>query len=273
MSNFKNKTVVVVGGARGIGEAVVRVFVNAEAKVWIADTNTLSNAINQYQQQQVAGFDTAKELSARLNECGASTDAVELDATSECQVRDALGHIESVDGKLDVVVNVFGTTQVKPLEDMSLDDFHGIIEGNLDGVFLMAKYAAEVMKKHNGGSIINFSSISGRQGFSKVSHYCAAKFGVIGFTSSIAKELAKYNIQVNAVCPGVVRTTMWEYLLEEFHRDGETKDECWERMCSMIPQGRSQTPEAIAEAVLMLASNSYMTGQAISVDGGMYDCP
>ncbi|MBY8885237.1 SDR family oxidoreductase [Streptomyces sp. PTM05] len=263
------KVVLVAGGGRGMGSAVVEAFALRGARVVVADANRLSSSYNHYRSTDVGGFDAAEELAARLRDKGFDVTAAEADAAREESVRALFATVGERYGRLDTVVNAFGVTHVCPVERMELDEFTRVVEGNLNGVFLMSKHALGLLRADGGGSIVNFSSVSGRSGFAKVAHYCAAKFGVIGFTAALALEEARNGVRVNAVCPGIVRTNMWNYLLEEFTRPGETEDECWERMRMMIPQREFQRPEDIAELVLYLASARRVTGQAVSVDGGM----
>ena len=278
MLDLSKKLVLVMGGGRGIGAAVVQSFAAHGATVIIGDTDSLTSNINHYQSKEVKGYQAATLLAQKLNEQGRSVKAYNLNALDEECIATFFANIaaenqtNSRSGRIDVVVNAFGITHVATIDTMLLEDFKAVIDGNLTATFIMTKHAVIHFKKYgNAGSIINFSSIAGRQGFSKVSHYCAAKFGVIGLTSSVAKEVAAHKITVNAICPGIVKTNMWEYLLQQFQREGETTDACWQRMCNMIPQKAAQTPESIAQAVLMLSQNQYITGQVISVDGGMYD--
>jgi len=103
-----------------------------------------------------------------------------------------------------------------------------------------------------------------------MAHYCASKFAVVGFSNSLAKELARYGIRVNAICPGILPTQMWDYLAESFKQTGETKEKAWERLVhTLIPLGRHQTPDDIGELAVYLANAANVTGQAINVDGGM----
>ncbi|MGG2464303.1 SDR family NAD(P)-dependent oxidoreductase [Streptomyces sp. RGM 3693] len=266
---FAGKVALVVGGGRGIGAAVVEGFARRGAHVVVADTDRLPSAYNHYRSTAVTGYAEARELADRLAVEGLSVTAAAADATDEDAVRRLYEGIADGPGRLDTVVNAFGVTHVSPVEKMELSEFRHVVSGNLDGVFLSSRAALPLLRASGGGSIINFSSVSGRSGFAKVAHYCAAKFGVVGFTAALAQEVAKENIRVNAVCPGIVRSNMWRYLLSEFVRPGETEDECWERMRGMIPQRAFQTPEDIAGLVRYLASAPRVTGQAISVDGGM----
>ncbi|MFE9775831.1 SDR family NAD(P)-dependent oxidoreductase [Streptomyces sp. NPDC005931] len=259
----------VVGGGRGIGAAVAEGFAQRGAHVVIADTDRLPSAYNHYRSAEVTGYGEACALAERLTAKGLSATAAEADATDEDAVRRLYEQIAAGPGRLDTVVNAFGVTHVSSVERMELAEFRHVVSGNLDGVFLSSRAALPLLRASGGGSIVNFSSVSGRSGFAKVAHYCAAKFGVVGFTAALAQEVARENIRVNAVCPGIVRSNMWRYLLSEFVRPGETEDECWERMRAMIPQRAFQTPQDIAGLVLYLASAPRVTGQAISVDGGM----
>ncbi|GAA2230770.1 SDR family NAD(P)-dependent oxidoreductase [Streptomyces amakusaensis] len=268
-TGFAGKVALVVGGGRGIGAAVVEGFARRGARVVVADTDTLPSAFNHYRSTRVTGFSEAGQLAARLTGEGLEVRAVQADASDEEQVRQLYADLAERSGRLDAVVNAFGVTHVSPVETMELTEFRHVVSGNLDGVFLSARSALPLLRASGGGAIVNFSSVSGRSGFAKVAHYCAAKFGVVGFTAALAQEVARDGIRVNAVCPGIVRSNMWRYLLAEFTRPGESEDECWDRMRSMIPQREFQTPEDIAELVVFLAAATRMTGQAISVDGGM----
>ncbi|AZS74988.1 NAD(P)-dependent oxidoreductase [Streptomyces lydicus] len=265
-----DRVVLVVGGGRGIGAAVVETFARHEGTTVVAaDAEVLSSDVNHYRSTRVGGYAAARELARNLTGEGLRVLAADVNAGDEESVRALLARIDEEHGRLDVVVNAFGITHISKVEDMTPAQFEAVVSGNLTGVFLMSKYAIPLLRRGGGGAIVNFSSISGRTGFAKEAHYCAAKFGVIGFTASLARELASSGIRVNAVCPGIVRSNMWEYLLSEFVRPGETREQCWERMRELIPQGEFQSPQDIADAVVYLASARRVTGQALSVDGGM----
>ncbi|MFF3941841.1 SDR family NAD(P)-dependent oxidoreductase [Streptomyces phaeofaciens] len=267
--DFTGRVVLVIGGGRGIGATVAEDFARRGAEVVVADTDRLPSTYNQYRSTAVTGYAEARELAGKLTAEGLSVTAAEADATDEEAVARLYRGIADGPGRLDTVVNAFGVTHVGTVEHMELAEFRYVVSGNLDGVFLSSRAALPLLRAGGGGSIVNFSSVSGRTGFAKVAHYCAAKFGVVGFTAALALEVAKENIRVNAVCPGMVRSNMWRYLLSEFARPGETEDECWERMRAMIPQREFQTPEDISGLVRYLASAPRVTGQAVSVNGGM----
>jgi meso-butanediol dehydrogenase/(S,S)-butanediol dehydrogenase/diacetyl reductase len=137
---------------------------------------------------------------------------------------------------------------------------------NLKGTILTCQ--AAIPHLQSGSSIINVSSIAGKMGVAGLTHYCASKFGVVGFTNALAKELAAKGVRANAICPGIVRTEMWEYLAETVKNPGESKDDAFTRWVKMmIPMGRPQTPEDIGKAAVYLATSDNVTGQAINVDG------
>ncbi|MBB1253295.1 SDR family NAD(P)-dependent oxidoreductase [Streptomyces alkaliterrae] len=265
----KDQVAVVIGGGRGIGAAVVEALATGGRRVVVADTDHLPSEYNHYRSHDVGGHTEARALAERLTDSGLDVTAEAADAGDERAVARLYDRISAEYGRLDVVVNAFGVTHVRPVEEMELAEFRHVVQGNLDGVFLSSRHALPLLRATGGGAIVNFSSVSGRSGFAKVAHYCAAKFGVVGFTAALAQEVARDGIRVNAVCPGIVRSNMWRYLLEEFTRPGESEDECWERMRGMIPQREFQTAEDIAQLVVFLAEARRVTGQAVSVDGGM----
>jgi len=117
---------------------------------------------------------------------------------------------------------------------------------------------------------VNVASVAGKNGVPGMAHYCASKFAVVGFTNSLAKELAGSNVRVNAICPGILRTQMWEYLADHLKQPGESQEDSWKRWVrEMIPLGRPQTPEDIGALAVYLATAPNVTGQAINLDGGM----
>src|SRR5262249_41259359 len=143
---------------------------------------------------------------------------------------------------------------------------------NAKGVFLCCRAVVEHMRERCEGRIVNVSSMVGKEAIPLFVHYCASKFAVIGLTQGLAKEMAPYGVRVNAVCPGVVRTPLWEPLLEQLSKTkAVTREEAWQEFVDGIPLGRPQEPEDIRQAVAVLASSRArnMTGQGINVTGGM----
>jgi NAD(P)-dependent dehydrogenase (short-subunit alcohol dehydrogenase family) len=146
-----------------------------------------------------------------------------------------------------------------------------MVNVNLTGVHRTTRAVAQVMKAQGSGNIINVSSVAGRAGKANMTHYCATKFGVIGFSQSLALELAGHGIRVNAVCPGIVRTALWEVELEEISQARNIPiEEAWDDVLAGIPLNRPQTPEDIGNAAAFLASPlaANITGQALNVCGG-----
>ena len=163
-----------------------------------------------------------------------------------------------------------GVVNMAKVEDMSEEAWDLTFAVNTKGVFLSCQAAIPALKNRGGGVIINIASIAGKSGFGGLAHYCASKFAVVGFTNSLAKELAQTNIRVNAICPGILRTQMWEYLAESLKQPDESKEDSWQRWVkNVIPQGRPQTPDDIGQLAVYLAVAENVTGQAINVDGGI----
>jgi meso-butanediol dehydrogenase/(S,S)-butanediol dehydrogenase/diacetyl reductase len=172
-------------------------------------------------------------------------------------------------GALNILVCSAGVIHVSNVETMSEEAWTLTFDVNVKGVFLSCKAAIPAIRDSGGGCIINIASIAGKNGAAGMAHYCASKFAVIGFTNSLAKELASSDIRVNAICPGILRTQMWEYAADKRKLPGETKEEAWQRFIrTRIPLGRPQTPEDIGQLAVYLAVARNVTGQAINVDGG-----
>lgn len=241
MMRLKDKVAIVTGGASGIGEATVRLFVQEGAKVTIADMN------------EEKGEALAKEL-------GDSTIFVKTNVTNESEVENMVNKTVETFGKLDILFNNAGIGDLHPTDELSFEHWQRTISVNLDGVFLVAKHAIRVMKKNGSGSIVNTASILGHVGDAQVASYAASKGAVANLTRALAVEFAQDNIRVNAVCPGYVITPLIDQLDEEAR----------EYLVTQHPIGRLGKPEEIAKAVLFLASDdaSFVTGANLLVDGG-----
>jgi meso-butanediol dehydrogenase/(S,S)-butanediol dehydrogenase/diacetyl reductase len=176
-------------------------------------------------------------------------------------------------GRLDVMVANAGVAAVAPLLDVSADDFDALMAVNLRGVFLCYTAAARAMiEQGEGGKIIGAASIAAHKGFAMLGHYSASKFGVRGLTQAAAQEWARHGITVNAFCPGIVGTEMWELIDERLGEHmGLEKGQALEQFSELITMGRVQTPEDVASFVSYLASSDadYMTGQSVLIDGGV----
>jgi len=240
--NFKNKTVIITGGTRGIGRSLVNFFTDVDANVIFTGTKKY-NSVN---------FDSLKNNSR--------VQYIELDYSSEKSVKQFIHLVKDLD-RVDVLINNAGVNKIDNISEISADDWDWINTINLKGPFLLTQAVSEDMKKQNSGKIINIASIFSVISKVKRATYSATKWGLIGFTKAVALELAPFNIQVNAVSPGFVDTDLTRKILglENMKQLEET-----------IPQGRLAQPEEIAKAVLFLCSdqNTYITGQNIVVDGG-----
>jgi len=193
------------------------------------------------------------------------SDAAEVDAMIEQTVAEL--------GRLDVMVANAGIAQVAPLLDVTPEDFDRLIGINLRGVFLCYTAAArQMIAQGDGGKIIGAASIAAHKGFAMLGHYSASKWAVRGLTQAAAQEWAPHGITVNAYCPGIVGTKMWEYIDEKLaEAQGLQKGEALASFSQLISLGRVETPEDVASFVSYLASpdSDYMTGQSVMIDGGV----
>lgn len=239
------KTAIVTGGTRGIGYAVVKVFLDAGAKVALFGSRqeTVDKAL-----EQIKSENPKAEI---MGLCPA------LEEYSE--VEKAVMTVKESFGTVDILVNNAGISARDSLYDYKPEDFGKIMELNVNGVFHCTRAVAPVMKAQGGGSIINTSSMVSIYGQPAGCGYPASKFAVNGLTKSLARELGRDQIRVNAVAPGVTGTDMVTAL----------PDEMVQRLVATIPLGRVGKPEEVANAVLFLASDlaSYVTGTILSVDG------
>lgn len=239
---FEEKVVVVTGASSGIGAATARRFAQEGARLVLGDID------------EAGGKDVASE-------CGAAF--VTTDVTEEEQVQALLAHAVERHGRLDVVFNNAGILSPGTLPDLAPDDWHRVIDVDLNSVYYGCRAAIPHLRVSGGGAIVNTASISGMAGDYAMPAYNAAKAGVLNFTRAIAMEHADENIRINAVCPGVIDTPM--------AAAAKTVPGLVEEYCKNIPMARFGRPEEIAAAVAFLASDdaSYVTGAALVADGGL----
>src|SRR3954449_8259001 len=254
MSRFDGKVVVVTGAGRGLCAGIASSFAVDGAYVVLAARDPV-----------------VQETAAQLAD-GAL--GVVADVTSEDDVRALFERAREAFGRVDVLVNNAGIITISRLVELTLADWERVLRVNTTGTFLCCQAAAALMREHGGGGrILNAASGQARQGFIYTPHYAASKFGVVGLTQSLAKELAPEGITVNAICPGIIHTEMWDYndrvwgkMLGDYG-PGELMKEWVEG----IPMKRAGTPAEVGALVAFLASEDagYITGQTINVDGGL----
>jgi len=208
-----------------------------------------------------------------LHDQGAEAFDVVVDVTDYKSVQSALKEVIGRYGSLDVAVNNAGIIHIGSINEISPDDWDRVMNVNSKGVFICTKAELEILKPQKSGAIINTSSIAGKMGMAHLSLYTASKFAVIGFSNSMAKEVALEGITENSICSGIVGTGMWRGeggLADRWKLEGETEEQSWERnKKTLIPQGVDQKPEDIAQAIVFIAKSPRITGQAIAVDGGI----
>ena len=254
---LKDSVAIVTGGARGIGRGIAQALAGEGAHVVIAD---LPSAQEDMEQTRALVEDAG--VQALLSHC---------DVRDEAQTAALAQTTLDRFGRIDVLVNNAGVISVAPVVAMTEEAWDLVIDVNLKGTFLCSKAVAPHMIEKRAGRIVNLSSLAGLRGQPALAHYCASKFGVIGFTQSLARELAPANVTVNAICPGEVDSAMWqETLLPAISAvQGATPEEAWESVISeRVPLGRPQTVEDIAEAVVFLCRADNITGAALNVTGG-----
>ncbi len=244
--NLTEKVALVTGGSRGIGRSIVLLLAHSGADVAFTYRSRVEEA---------------NSLVAEIQSLGRKAAAFQSNAADTNQSNEVVQSVIKDFGKIDILVNNAGITKDGLLMRMSEQDWDEVIQTNLKSVFNFTKAASRPMMSQQSGKIINISSVVGVVGNAGQANYVASKAGVIGFTKSIAKELASRNIQVNAIAPGFIETDMTEKLNEKQK----------EAILSIIPQKRIAKPEEIAAVVCFLASadSNYITGQTINVDGGM----
>jgi meso-butanediol dehydrogenase / (S,S)-butanediol dehydrogenase / diacetyl reductase len=258
MGKLDDRSVVITGAARGIGAGIAQRLGAEGARVAVADLNA----------------EGAERVAAEVREGGGKAIGVGVDVGDRDSVRAALDAAVSEFGRLDVLFNNAGISKTQHFLEVSEEDWDRIMRVNGLGVLFGMQEAARIYEEQGGGGkIVNTASIAGKEGFPLFPAYCASKFAVVSLTQSGARDLSAGGITVNAFCPGVVTTELWDQLDEDSRRVGETEREgqLLEEFSEGIPVGRTSTPEDIAGLAVFLAStdSDYITGQAINVDGGM----
>jgi 3-oxoacyl-[acyl-carrier protein] reductase len=248
--DFKGKVVLVTGGSRGMGAAILEQFAAAGATCIV---NYVADADGHNRRD-------ADATAERLRRHGKPVHVFDADVSHYEAVATLMQRIAETTGGLDVLVNNAGILRDRTVKKMTPNEWHSVLQTNLDGVFFCSKLGAEILR--DGGRIVNIASIAALAGFHGQANYAAAKAGVIALTKVMAKELARRRITVNAVAPGVIATPMLTGLKPEVLAEYE----------KLIPLGRVGKPEEVAHAVLFFAceESSYITGQTLPITGGWF---
>ncbi len=246
LNRFEGRTALITGASRGIGEAIARRLASEGASVVLAARTAEALA-------KVVG---------EIRASGGKAEALPLDLAQASSIEAGVKAVLATHGSVDVLVNNAGVTEDKLLLRMSKEAWDRVLATNLTGVFLLTQAVAKSMLRRRYGRIVNVTSIVAIMGNAGQANYAASKAGLIGFTKSVARELASRNITCNAVAPGFIATAMTERMTEEARQT----------LSGQIPLGRLGTPEDVAGAVAFLASEeaSYMTGHVLNVSGGLY---
>jgi acetoacetyl-CoA reductase len=246
MTNLNGKVAIVTGGSRGIGAAISMELARQGVKV----------VLNFVSREEIA-----EKMVADINEIGGEAYAVRADVSSTEDaahlVQEAIDHF----GRVDILVNNAGITRDSTFKKLSSEDWRKVIDVNLNSVYNTTSVALPYLLESDAGRIINISSIIGQAGGFGQTNYAAAKAGLIGYTKSLALELAKSNVTVNAICPGFIGTEMVQAIPEKVLAG----------IVEKVPQKRLGKPEEVARGVAFLCSDgAYITGQQLNINGGLY---
>jgi len=244
---FTGKNVLITGSSRGIGAQIAKRLASFGLKVWI---------------NYRSGEAKAKSVQDDIISAGGNAEIIGFDVSDESAFVNAIKHIVSTDGELSYLVNNAGITNDKLAMRMKVDDFISVIDANLKSTFIGCREAIKVMSKKRFGSVVNISSIVGETGNVGQTNYSASKGGVIAMTKSFAMESAPRGIRFNTITPGFIATEMTSVL----------KDEVKEAFVAKIPLGRFGEPKEVADGVAFLLSDhsSYITGETLKINGGMF---
>ena len=245
--NLEGKVAIVTGGAQGIGKGIVERYVKENAKVAIFDIDK----------------DMLEATEAEMKSMGGDVITFTVDVLSKEQIFNAVNAVADKWGHIDILVNDAGICPWADFLEIPEEDWDKVMGINLKGYFLMSQAVGRIMSKQkDGGSIIHMSSVNGLAAEAQIAHYNVSKGGINMLTMSMALELAKYNIRVNAICPGFIDTRL--------NRSDIDNEEWLKEYLKTIPMGRVGKPSDIASAAFFLASDdsAYITGHLLVVDGG-----
>ena len=266
---LKDRVAIVTGGGGGLGEGICMCLAREGAHVVVSDLK----------------LELAEKVAAKVKELGQKALAIRTDVRKPDECKEMVDATLKEMGRLDILVANAGVdglptdnSPASPLiEDIKEEDWDRVVDVNLKGVFMCNRAVAPLFKEKKNGRIINISSVAGRQGEELLAPYAASKAGVISLTQSVALQMAPYHVNVNAVCPGIIWTPMWERLANFASNvvpeaAGAPPEDIYNLMVQMrIPFKKDQTPTDIGNTVVFLASDdaSEITGQALNVCGGM----
>ncbi len=255
---FKDKVVVITGGAQGLGEAMAKRFAAEGANLVLGDINADG---------------AQKTADAIASEYGVKALGLRMNVTDEEEVKGVFAKVVEEFSKVDILVSNAGVLKAYELMEFPMNEWKFVMDVNLFGYAVCAKHACLAMKEQKSGSIVQINSKSGKKGSFRNSAYAASKFGGIGLTQSLALEMAPYGVRVNSVCPGnLLEGTLWQNsLFEQYARtQGISVDEVKRKYMDQVPLGRGCEYDDVTNVVMFLASEdaNYMTGQAINVTGG-----
>ncbi|WP_047865915.1 3-oxoacyl-ACP reductase family protein [Rubrobacter aplysinae] len=247
MGNLEGSVAVVTGAGRGLGRSIAEELGGEGASVVVNYANSQGPAEEVVSNLAQAGSKDSVAIKADVSDAGEASSLIE-------QTLEKFGRI-------DVLVNNAGITRDKSMKKLSTDDWDAVVQTNLNSCFYTVKAALTQFTEQGSGKIVNISSFVGQAGNFGQTNYAAAKAGIIGFTKAAAKELARYNVCVNAVCPGFIETDMFAGVSEEVQ----------EQIRSGIPLARLGQPDEVARAVrYLVVEGDYITGQTLNINGGVY---
>jgi len=246
MGSLDGAVVVITGSSRGIGRAIAEELGQSGAKV----------IVNYHQSREAA-----EDVVARLKQSGSESVAIKADVSDPAQATRLIEETFQRFGRIDVLVNNAAINIDRTMKNLSPDDWDTVIKADLNSYFYTVRAAIPYFMQQKSGKIINISSMNAESGSFGQANYSAAKAGIIGFTKTAALELARYNVTVNAICPGYVATEMFEAI------PAKTK----EAILARIPLGRAGTPQEVARAVrYLIVDGEYYTGETLNMNGGAY---
>ena len=256
MTRLKGKSVIVAGSATGIGAAIALRLAKDGADLLVADIN----------------YDGVTQLSEEIRCLGSQCHPIQVDVSNSQDVRRMVAECLERHGKLDIAVNNAGVSSMASVVDLTEEEWDFNVDINAKGVFLCCQAEVRAMIPQGYGKIINTASMAAKRGIPLLAHYAASKWAAVGFSKSLALEVAKDNITVNCVCPGFVQTAMqtreieWEAKLRNM-----TQEQVRQEYIDLTPLGRLEQPQDVANLVSFLVSedSNFMTGQALNVTGGI----